>query len=165
MARVLGQLADYAEKNGAQIADGIGRAVEAPRASANGSSSTARDPEVLRRFWGVSFFAGLAKDVGAVGALDAQPGLRRVAGVSHGFAALGAEAGGAFTGGGFSAKLKGLGGTLKAAFSSPGVLAPPPLPGPSGTDRRVPDERTGDAIEHGAPRCRSRQPSTNSTES
>ena len=153
VARVLGQLADYAEKNGGQIADGIGRAVEA--LASFGEWAVEYGPTVLKffvAFKGVSFFSGLTKDIaGAVGALsNLNQGFAASQALGQGFAALGAEAGGAFTGG-FSSKLKGLGGTLKAAFSSPGVLGAAAAAGTIGyTIGEYLMNELGDAIEHGA---------------
>ncbi len=153
VARVLGQLADYAEKNGAQIADGIGRAVEA--LASFGEWVVEYGPAILKffvAFKGVSFFSGLTKDImGAVGALSTlNQGFAASQALGQGFAALGAEAGGAFTGG-FSSKLKGLGGTLKAAFSSPGVLGAAAAAGTIGyTIGEYLMNELGDAIEHGA---------------
>lgn len=153
VARVLGQLADYAEKNGGQIADGIGRAVEA--LASFGEWVVEYGPTVIKffvAFKGVSFFSGLTKDIAnAVGALnDLNRGFAASQAIGQGFAALGAEAGGAFTGG-FSSKLKGLGGTLKAAFSSPGVLGAAAAAGTIGyTIGEYLMNELGDAIEHGA---------------
>ena len=153
VARVLGQLADYAEKNGAQIAEGIGQAVEA--LTSFGQWVVEYGPTVLKffvAFKGVSFFAGLSKDIaGAVGALQTlNQGFAASQALGQGFAALGAEAGGSFTGG-FAGKLKGLGGTLKAAFSSPGVLGAAAAAGTIGYEigtRMM--EALGDAIYAGA---------------
>jgi TP901 family phage tail tape measure protein len=155
VARVLGQLADYAEKNGGQIADGIGRAVEA--LASFGEWVVEYGPTVLKffvAFKGVSFFSGLAKDIkSAVGELSTlNQGFAASQALGQGFAALGAEAGGAFTGG-FSSKLKGLGGTLKAAFSSPGVLGAAAAAGTIGyTIGEYLMNELGDAIEHGTQR-------------
>lgn len=65
VARVLTQLADYAEKNGAAIAEGIGKAVDV--LARFGEWVVQYGPPVLLFFGSlkaVSFFAGLAKDVG-----------------------------------------------------------------------------------------------------
>lgn len=153
VARVLGQLADYAEKNGGQIAESIGKAVEA--LASFGEWVVEYGPTVLKffvAFKGVSFFSGLTKDIAnAVGALsNLNQGFAASQALGQGFAALGAEAGGAFTGG-FSSKLKGLGGTLKAAFSSPGVLGAAAAAGTIGyTIGEYLMNELGDAIEHGA---------------
>ncbi len=153
VARVLGQLADYAEKNGGQIAEGIGQAVEA--LTSFGQWVVEYGPTVLKffvAFKGVSFFAGLSKDIaGAVGALQTlNQGFAASQALGQGFAALGAEAGGSFTAG-FSDKLKGLGGTLKAAFSSPGVLGAAAAAGTIGYEIGTKlMEALGDAIYEGA---------------
>lgn len=124
VARVLGQLADFAEKNGAAIADGIGKAVEA--LAAFGAWVVDYGPTILTwfaAFKGVNFFAGLATDIGAaVGALATfNKGFAASQAIGQGMAALGGTAAASFSGG-FSNGLKGLGGTIKAAFSSPGIL-------------------------------------------
>ena len=122
--RVLNELADYAEKNGTQIADGIGKAVDA--LVKFGEWAIQYGPLILKTFIafkGVSFFAGLATDIGAaVGALATfNKGFAASQALGQGMAALGGGAAESFSGG-FSKGLKGLGGTLKAAFSSPGVI-------------------------------------------
>lgn len=194
VARVLGQLADYAERNGAQIAEGIGKAVEA--LAKFGEWVVEWGPTVLKflvAVKGVSFFAGLTKDIiAATGALKTfSDGFAASQALATGLGALGgggaatpvyktrfefdaagsskevrelvgfAEAGGEKAGTaagaamdrGLAGKLKGLGGTLKAAFSSPGVLAAAAGAFTLGYDlgtRMM--EALGDAIEAGTQR-------------
>ncbi|MBP9826185.1 MAG: hypothetical protein KBF21_18290 [Thermoanaerobaculia bacterium] len=120
VARVLGQLADYAEKNGAQIADGIGRAVEA--LAGFGEWVVEYGPTVLKffvAFKAVSFFAGLERDiVAAATALKTfVQGLAASQAIGQGMASLGATAGTSFNAG-FTGKLKGLGSIAKAVLGS-----------------------------------------------
>jgi TP901 family phage tail tape measure protein len=120
VARVLGQLADYAEKNGAQIADGIGQAVEA--LTSFGQWVVEYGPTVLKffvAFKGVSFFAGLERDIiGAASALKTfVQGIAASQAIGQGMASLGAKAGTSFNTG-FVGKIKGLGTIAKAVLGS-----------------------------------------------
>lgn len=124
VARVLGQLADYAEQNGPQIAASIGEAVEA--LVALGEWVAQYGDEVLAfflAFKGAQFFAGLTKDIAAAGAALTTfvQGYRASAAIGEGLAGLGAQAGEKFSGG-FAGKLKSLGPALSAALRSPGII-------------------------------------------
>ena len=153
--RVLNELADYAETNGTQIADSIGKAVDS--LVKFGEWAIQYGPLILKTFIafkGVSFFAGLATDIAAaVGALATfNKGFAASQAIGQGMAALGGTAAASFDGG-FSKGLKGLGGTLKAAFSSPGVIgaaaAAATIGYTIGTELM---EALGDAIEAGTQR-------------
>lgn len=120
VARVLGQLADYAEKNGPQIAEGIGQAVEA--LTSFGQWVVEYGPTVLKffvAFKGVSFFAGLERDIiGAATALKTfVQGITASQAIGQGMASLGAKAGTSFNTG-FVGKIKGLGTIAKAVLGS-----------------------------------------------
>lgn len=124
VARVLGQLADYAETNGAQIADGIGKAVDA--LAALGAWVVEYGDEVVTfflAFKGASFFTGLAKDIAAAATALGTfvQGYRASAAIGEGLAGLGAQAGEKFSGG-FAGKLKSLGPAMSAALRSPGII-------------------------------------------
>jgi TP901 family phage tail tape measure protein len=125
VARVLGQLADYAEKNGPQIAEGIGKAVDA--LASFGEFIVSYGPEILTflaAVKGTSWFVGLANDIAAAGlALRTfSQGLAASDALGKGLSSLGAQGGESFLGG-MKSTLKGAGGVVKSALQSPGMAA------------------------------------------
>lgn len=117
VVRVLGQLADYAEKNGTQIADGIGKAVETLAdfgtwVVENGQSILAW----FLAFKGVSFLSGLVDDISK--AITGLEGFAKAAKETQdGMGEAGEGAGDKFSGG-VLGKLKGLSGKMQAILSA-----------------------------------------------
>lgn len=155
VARVLGQLADYAEKNGPQIAEGIGKAVDA--LASFGEFVVSYGPEILAflaAVKGTSWFVGLANDIaGAAMALRTfSQGIAASDAIGKGLASLGAKSGESFLGG-MKDSLKGAGGVLSAAFRSPGIAAA--IVGVATVGYEIGTalmEALGDAIEEGTQR-------------
>ncbi|MDQ5979624.1 MAG: hypothetical protein QG602_2599, partial [Verrucomicrobiota bacterium] len=121
----MGKFSDFAEKNGAAIAEGIGRAVEA--LAAFGGWVIDYGPTILTWFValkGVAFFAGLERDIiaAAVALTTFTKGLAASRAIGQGMAALGGTAGTSFNTG-VLGKLKGLGGMMRAVLGSGTFIA------------------------------------------